>query len=118
AAPLVRVRRPPRIDLTFRTLHRSEPTRPAGSPGTQPVKLALPKAIAPAALERAPFRFRAPRRRSPTRKHLVRLQIGRLNRPNADGRHFPLKENSLRLRHSGARALSGVSHRAEPTRTG
>lgn len=63
------------------------------------------KAFAPAALERAPFRFRAPRRRSPTRKHLVRLQIGPPHGPSADGRHFPVKETSLRLRHSGARAF-------------
>jgi len=102
APALVRPGRLSRSQPRLRTLHRSEPTRTAGSPRHQPVKLALPKAIAPAALERAPFRFRAPRRRSPTRKHLVRLQIGPLHGPNADGRHFPVKETSSWLRHSGA----------------
>lgn len=87
-----------RVSCQFRTLHRNggPPTRsPAGSTGTSFISWPLEKAIAPAALERAPSRFRAPHRRSPTRKHLVRLQIGPLHGPSADGRHFPVKETNL-----------------------
>lgn len=106
-----------RASFSFRTLHRSGPTRPAGSTGTSFVRWPYPTGHRARRTRACTFRFRAPRRRSPTRKHLVRLQIGPPRGPNADGRHFPVKETSLRLRHSGARAFLACPAEQSPHAT-
>ena len=108
-----------RASISFLVFARSIAAGPHAPPVTrhQPVKLALQKAIAPAALERAPFRFRAPRRRSPTRTiWFDSRSVHSMDRTPTDGTSL-YEGNFSWLRHSGARALSGVSRRAEPTRT-
>jgi len=135
------------ITLDFARSIATSPHALSAMPATSLVSWPLKKAIAPVALERAHFSerpsprcsgptappacrpaqrsvrsgslFRAPRRRSPTRKYLVQIQVAPPFGANAVGTALPLtRKPSSWLRHSGARTFFRVSCRAEPTRNG
>src|SRR5689334_3160267 len=91
------------ILLAFARSIATSPHALSAMPATSLVSWPLEKAIAPVALERAhfprailaPFRFRAPRRRSPTRKYLVQIQVAPPFGANAVGTALPLHGNLL-----------------------